>query len=184
MRDWTIRGPVSLHDYVSGEITTFDSAKAFVTSRTGQNIRGSFGDSTVFNNVGNPDKDWFGILYRYLLLDENELIIPMWKIEELYIQYPVPFRSWRRKVPYKFRCDPVPGIRGRWSCGSWYKRPRTLQEMRAAVALEHDEDTREYHIKPRRSRPNVPNSYWDMQRSDVRNCKSWKSVRKTQWKSV
>ena len=182
MRNWTIRGPVSLRDYVKGQTTEFASAEEFVKSWFGQHIRGGFGDSTVLNCVGDPEKVWFGIRYRYLLLDENGLIIPMWKIEELYRQYPVPFRPYRRQAPYRYRYDPVPGIRGRWRCGSWYKRPGTLQEMREAVALEHDEDAREYHIKPRRSRPNIPNSYWDMQRGDVRNRRNWKSVRKTQWK--
>ena len=183
MRNWSIRGSVTLRDYVKKQDTTFVSAEAFITSRLGQNIRGGFADATVLNNVGNPDQHWFGVLYRYLLLDDSGLIIPVWKIEELYRQYPVEFRGyWSRKQNYRFRYDPVPGIRGRWSCGSWYKRPKTRQEMRAAVALERDEDAREYHIKARRSRPNIPNSYWDMQRGDVRNRRNWKSTRKNQWK--
>ena len=189
MRDWSIRGPVSLRDYSTGQTTDFSSAEEFVRSRLGRAVCGSIGDTSVLSKTGDTE-DRFGFLltYRYLLFDECGLIIPMWKVEELYRQYPrevwipVRWRSGGRRVRYEYRRDPVPYTSCGWAGGHWYKHPRTMNEMRAAVALDSDDDAREYHIKPRRSRPNIPNAYWDMQRSDVRNRKSWKAHRKHQWR--
>ena len=187
MRDWSIRGPVSLRDYSTGQTTNFSSAEEFVKSRLGRAVRGSIGDTSVLNKTGDTEGKFGFFLYnyRYLLFDECGLIIPMWKVEELYAQYPEPFRFpvWRRRSGrYRYRRDPVPGTSCGWAGGHWYKHPQTMNEMRAAVALDSDEDAREYHIKPRRSRPNIPSAYWDMQRADVRERKSWKKHRKHQWR--
>ncbi len=188
MRDWTIRGPVTCRNVATGEDHTYDSFQDFVNNR-GHNLRGGFGDESCLNKVG--DGYSFIHWYRHLLLDENGLIIPIWKIEELYQQHPNPRRNphlggrwgiWK-SGHYEYRRDPVPGTSCGWAGGHWYKHPQTMSEKRAAIALESDEDAREYNIRPRRSRPNIPDAYWDRPRADERTRKSWKKHRRTQWRA-
>lgn len=174
MRDWSIRGPVTLRDYTAGKDHAFDSVEEFVGSSLAYNTQYQIGIR----------QDWLEGRPRYLLLDENGLIIPLWKVAELYAQFPYKRKSWRsrRYGEYHYRHGSVPGIRKRKN-GHWYKRQRTMAEKRAAASLEVDEDAREYHIKPRRSVPNIPDAYDDRIRSDCNIRRSWKRHRKTQWRT-
>jgi len=80
------------------------------------------------------------------------------------------------KNPYEFRRDPVPGTGGRnWHFGSYYRNPKTTQEMRYAC----------YHgrlVRARRNKNNLPDPWDDIQRGDVGTRKSWKNKKnKKQW---
>jgi hypothetical protein len=76
----------------------------------------------------------------------------------------------RYAVAY-YRYDPVPGIHsshGRFV--SWYKNPKTMNEMRQYEGPEFTRGAR----RPR----NLPNSWDDMPRSDCKIKRSWKKLRK------
>lgn len=78
----------------------------------------------------------------------------------------------------KYRFDPIPNCR-KSKCnyfGIWYKKPRTTQEMRWNLA--HKE-----FVRGKRKKPNLPNSWDDKLRGDVRERKNWKKRRGTQWKN-
>jgi hypothetical protein len=77
---------------------------------------------------------------------------------------------------YRFRIDPVPFI---WKSyrgfRNWYKRPKSTQERRLAYAYEG-------YVRGKRKECNLPNSWDDYQRSDVRTRKSWKNKKiRKQW---
>lgn len=189
MRDWSIRGPVTLRNYNTGGETTYESAEAFANDWENRRVRSKIGDASNLNNLG-PDNTihWYDAHpYNYLLFDEYDLVVPLWKIEEIFTQYVPPKRcTWFERAygrpAYRFRYDPVPHVHCFRGGGHWYKHPKTMGEKRAACALENDEDIKEYHIRPRRSVVNVPESYDERQRGDVRTRKNWKKIRKTQWK--
>lgn len=76
---------------------------------------------------------------------------------------------------YRYRLDPVPYTSRRYHFGTWFKKPKTAQEMRWNIA--HEE-----YVRGKRKKPNLPNSWDDNVRGDVRERKNWKRRRKTQWK--
>ena len=80
------------------------------------------------------------------------------------------------KVIFRYRMDPVPGIRKiNWSFSDYYKNPRHIQERRWYYAFPE-------YVRGKRSPKNLPNPWDNYSRSDLRTRKSWKSkkVRK-QW---
>lgn len=84
----------------------------------------------------------------------------------------------RDKGNYIFRHDPVPGTGGkRWHFRSYYKAPRTTQERKLYGDLDH-----RIHGRGKRYPCNLPNSWDDRGRSDIRIKKNWKKVKKKkQW---
>lgn len=62
---------------------------------------------------------------------------------------------------------------------AWYRRPRTLSEMRAVADVVTDSVMIEFKIRPRRSMPNIPTTYDDI---SIRPQRSWKVQRMTQYK--
>jgi len=75
---------------------------------------------------------------------------------------------------FKYRCDPVPFTR-RKRGGRWYRRPGTTYERRWSEA------DREY-VRPKRNKCNLVNAMDDFQRSDLKNLRSWKKLKKKyQW---
>jgi len=87
--------------------------------------------------------------------------------------------SWRsvRKVPVRFRFDPVPGIHNssRRNFGCWYKKPKTTNERRQYYAYGPE------YVRGSRRDHNLPNSWDDYPRSDAKS-HSWKNVKKEkQW---
>jgi hypothetical protein len=69
---------------------------------------------------------------------------------------------------YRFRIDPVPFIwnfKGYFRC--WYKRPKSTQERRLSYAYEG-------YVRGKRRDHNLPNSWDDWRRADVRTRHSWK----------
>lgn len=102
------------------------------------------------------------------LTDELGLIVPLWKIEEVANQW---CEKKVRHRSYWFR-------RSHWN--GW-RRPGTLNELRAEAGFEQDEDIREFKVKYRRR--DLPTTWDDMYRSDHRD-RSWKRNRRTQYKGV
>ena len=92
--------------------------------------------------------------------------------------------SWKRKIKWlRFRFDPVPytGLKFR---GHWFRRPTTYHEIKwncAHQELEYDLSIPNL-VRKKRSFKNIPVSWDDIGRSDVRNKKSWKRHRRHQWK--
>lgn len=128
----------------------------------------------------------FGAGDEVCFYDETGLLIPVWKVKETYYNLPEivrnpprRYRWWKDHVkPEHFRRFPVPGSGGCRRSGH-YRHIRTLQETRANW---FDEDIKEFNIKPRKSRTNLPNARDDIYRSDGR-IKNWKKHRDHQWKT-
>lgn len=75
-----------------------------------------------------------------------------------------------------YRMDPVPRTgKPKWTFGKWYKRPQTTQERRAFYAYPE-------YVRGRRHACNLPETWNDAERADIRTRKSWKSKKiKYQW---
>ena len=120
----------------------------------------------------------------YLIKDDLGLVIPRWKIVDVYDNLPTPvYRNWRHRGPYKFRDGPVPGIRC-WKPSGRNNRngsPKFFQEMKAIVHCEDDEDIRYYKIKVRPQTEKFSN-FRDWETPHYQEEKNWKSFRKTRWK--
>ena len=129
----------------------------------------------------------------HIFIDEYGQIIPPWRVKEEADNVPnviaPDFRyygNYNRYRGYKperhFRNGSVPGIGGggkrRWSMWRYF---RTTAEKRANIALDCDEDAREYGIKSRGRRRHLPSVWDDVNRSDW-NAKSWKKHRQVQWR--
>lgn len=114
-----------------------------------------------------------------LFKDEDGLVVPPWKLREVYNRLPEPVYPHHRAKDFVFRRGPVKHINRR----RWHRSPgpSTTQERREAVALEIDEDAVEYHILPRRGIDDLPNSLDDCGRNWLIR-RSWKHYRKHQWK--
>lgn len=123
--------------------------------------------------------------------DQNDLIIPLWKLVEAFEHREYVPNKWiAEKLIYseggeQFRKGVVPRTgnrRRRWGRG-WYRRPRTNQERRENAQLWEDEDALDYDIQPRRrGHVDLPTSWDDVRRSDVRD-RNWKRHRSKQWKA-
>jgi len=136
-------------------------------------IINSFESKTRFSNH----------LAVYVLKDELGEVIDPAVIEYYCRQYGRDkYNNWyTKKRNYEFRAGPVPGIsHAKWR--RYHRKVRTTAEHRENAALECDEDALEYGIKTRGDRRghNLPTSWDDQPRSRER---SWKSQRRTQWKS-
>jgi len=86
-------------------------------------------------------------------------------------------RGWLRNGElhcYCFRKDPVPFI-FRLKFGGWYKHPKTTQEKRLALVYPR-------YVRSKRNNRNLPSTWDDSKRGDVRTRKSWKNKKvKKQW---
>lgn len=125
---------------------------------------------------------WLGTIY---VEDECGLTVPRWKINEL-----APLRQKRenlrfrriQKHSFEFRKDPVPRTgKRRWLFGSFYKTPKTYQELRNNYL---DEDAIYYgiRIRPNRNKNYLKTAWDDRPRSDIKTRENWKKRRRHQWK--
>lgn len=130
----------------------------------------------------------------FVFLDELGLIIPVWKIKEVYKNLPndwfIIHTRWLFRDPRHrnggdfYRNSPVPCIRKGWSRRySTYRYPKTLNETKQNCGFvnEYKELVNELKIKIRKRCTKLPTSWDDDMRSDWRD-KSWKRFRKHQWK--
>jgi hypothetical protein len=130
------------------------------------------------------DGHWF-VGDNYLIKDDLGLVIPHWKIVEVYknLSYD-DFNFWKfwynHKKSYKFRDGSVPGIRC-WKPGG--RRPQRLwQALKNSHYDEHDENLKEFKFK-RRDYGDRFADFVDWERYHQKDQKNWKKFRKTQWKS-
>lgn len=80
----------------------------------------------------------------------------------------------RFEVKCRFRIDPVPGTGGYRSYGTYFRRIRTTQERR--MSFSHPE-----YIRGKRNFRTLPNSWDDLDRSDL-HYRCWKRTKKRkQW---
>lgn len=121
--------------------------------------------------------------------DELGLVIPVWKIKEVYHSLP-PYQpvirhKYRRWFWYfydhdrDFRNGPVPGIRC-WRGGRSCTNVSTKQEQTENEFLQYDEDCVDLQITPRGKRKHLPTSWDDYPKR--RRGNSWKEQRKSQYK--
>lgn len=80
-----------------------------------------------------------------------------------------------------FRKGPVPYTRCRRGGYGYFRYPGTIQEIKRNRFDLQDEYVKEYKIKIRRRRSNIPTAWDDITRSEYNN-RSWKRHRKHQWK--
>ena len=82
------------------------------------------------------------------------------------------------KKVYKFRCEPVPGVsNGQWKFANYYRKFPKPKRDAEDVIDEVRMYTRNYKVKDHVT----PNTYDDIERSDVRD-RSWKRHRDNQFK--
>ncbi len=137
----------------------------------------------------NPDYRLVGPPYATgdtkIFLTCEGVIIPPWKVLEVYNNLPWKEQKSWRYGSYKFREGSVPGIRC-WRGGrGYYRRPGTFGERReTAFHEQYDEDCIEYEVKirGRRRHKSLPTSWDDIGLSDWKK-KSWKNYRSHQWKA-
>jgi hypothetical protein len=120
-----------------------------------------------------------------IFLTNEGVVIPPWKVMEVYKNLPWKEQKSWRYGNYKFREGSVPGIRC-WRGGrGYYRRPGTFGERReTAFHEQYDEDCLEYEVKirGRRRHKSLPTSWDDIGLSDWKK-KSWKNYRSHQWKA-
>ncbi len=193
MKNWKNIGAVRLKNTALNSHTHYDNIYDFCLSSSGLIYGNKIADDTMLASVWYRDST--GIVpgkYQFLLLDECGIIIPLWKITEAFncIRDEIETQSFYWRWHYTknkhcvYRRDPIPGTGGGCSYfGKYYRRPRTTSERREAVNLAVDEDARYYGVKVRskRSVSNLPNTYDDTPRGDIRNSRNWKHNRKTHW---
>lgn len=73
-------------------------------------------------------------------------------------------------IPVKFRYDPVPGSGKNWHNTNFFRRPKTLQELK--WTFEHKK-----YVRGKRKKKYLPTSWDDIPRNDRKN-KNWKSCTK------
>lgn len=193
MKNWKKIGPVTLKDTARDRYFDYDDIYEFLRLEHGIIYGAEIADDTMLASIWYTDS--VGKVhgrYRYLLLDESGLIIPLWRIAESFNTIKDEFdtksfiRRWylNRDKHCVYRRDPIPGTgTNRWTFSKYYRHPKTTAERRAAAGLHEDEDARYYDIKarPRRSIRGLPDTYDDVQRSDLRNSRNWKQNRKKRW---
>jgi len=193
MKNWKKIGPVTLKDTANDRRFTYDDIYDFCRARNSLIFSEMIGDDTVLDSIWQSDS--VGKIpgkYRYLLLDEQGLIIPLWKITECFNHVKAEFetKSWiwrwyRQNLKHcEYRRDPIPETgKHRWRFSNQFRNPKTMAERREADGIGWDKDAKYYGVKCRnkRSHKMLPSSYDDVQRSDLRNCRNWKQNRKKQW---
>lgn len=191
MKNWKKIGPVTLKDTALDRYIDYDDIYDFCRRGHPVIYGAEIADDTMLNSIWYSDSvGKVSGRYRYILLDECGLIVPLWKINEAFSCIKDEFDTqsfiWRWHVNNtkgcKYRRDPIPGTGvSRWSFSKYYRHPKTTSERRAAVGLCGDEDARYYGVKvrPGRSCRNLPNTYDDVPRS--RRGRNWKQNRKKRW---
>lgn len=116
------------------------------------------------------------VLPNLVIFDECGLEIPQ-SILKLEFEKIEKFKE-KKKRKYKFRDGPVPGISGKWSW-NYYRNPKTLNEIKGNAENIAYEVKKEYGISLKGRKRNLPSSWDDIYRNDLR---SWKKTRKTQYK--
>lgn len=193
MKNWKKVGPVTLKDcYLSRTVCVYDDIHDFCRRQQGLIEGNHIGDDTVLASVSGGGFPTIIEKYRFLLLDEQDLIIPRWRIAECYSQVQGEPEFWNYIYRYyrkyhkglRFRYDPIPDTgHRRWGFGQQFRSPKTMAERREADGLGWDEDAKFYGVKCRnkRSHKTLPNAYDDIQRGDLKNRRNWKQNRKKQW---
>ncbi len=193
MQNWKTVGPVIVWDIVDHTYQWFDSLDSFITSIY-CSISDRIGDQSTLDKFARTrwaDKHPIIFPKRYLVRDENGLIIPLWKLEERQTQLGVckpriySMRWYRRRQEYEYRKDPVPYVRCYRGGNSYFRNVGTFRERRENdFCNDYDEDAKFYGVRARSARTtgNLPEPWDDISRSDWGH-RSWKRHRKTQWKS-
>jgi len=193
LKNWNNIGPVTVKNYGNGRVYAFKSLEEFF-SMIGFSLLDRIGGEEVKKKFDTSLTNIFKYNRCVVVFDQHGLIIPVWKIEEVYRvakkSHDDHWGSWRiRDCKHcVHRRDPIPGTSKRRGTyfGSWYKKPKTMAERRAAEALASDEEARYYNVRVRgrRSNHNLPEPYDDRPRGDADNRRNWKQNRKTQWKPL
>lgn len=115
-------------------------------------------------------------LIKYIVYDEFYNLVDYKVLEEwAYSSHYNKYRqfSWKKKKDYKFRNGPVPGVY-KYKNTNYFRRPQTLNEMRANCDPEYKKYTR--------SGRHVPTSFDDISISSRNIKRSWKKNKKRkQW---
>lgn len=197
MQNWKKVGPVIVWDTVERKAHSFASLDALIRTGWFGHISDRIGDQSMLDKFAR--NDWgaripFIFPKRYLVRDENGLVVPIWKIDECmrhigrskythgYMFYG---RSGGPLRDYKYRCDPVPYVHCYRGGNSYFRNVGTFRERRENdFCNDYDEDAKFYGVRARAARTtgNLPEPWDDIGRSDWGH-RSWKRHRKTQWKT-
>lgn len=187
MKNWTNIGLVILVDRLTKKGTTFDSLEQLMAG-AGSNLIYNIGENTGVTKTTEEYYSWPE--KRYYILDCNGLVIPFWKISEVYNNIPpredpycLGFRLYQNTGTYQYRYGAVPGTGKKQRYSRFIKHPHTFAEKREGERLFVTE-AEEYNLKPRghRTPQHLPDIRDGRTRGNLRNSKCWKAHRKTQWK--
>jgi len=164
-------------DYGWYPIAEFSSIKEFIT--TAKVTRYGFSADNFCDNTQYHQGTAFAF---YVLKDDCGLVIDPSLIGYYYDQFKNEIKKtrygWRRGGNFVFRDGPVENIH-HYHGGHYYRRVRTTNERRDLAACEVDDDVRDYNIKIRGRRKELPDAWDDVGRQYHKN---WKNFRKHQWK--
>lgn len=123
---------------------------------------------------GRPTDTWH-------IYDELDLLIPHWKIVEVYNNCSDEELGcwWARKKKFKFRDGPVQGVWHRR--GGYHGKGYVWQALKADYFDRFDEELKEYKFKRRHYKDRF-NDFVCWERDSNYGERSWKEYRKTRWK--
>lgn len=188
MKNWNNIGTVSVEMRDTGSINYYDS---LIEALYAIRVRGV----DDVNEKGFIRRHWMMLGSAsywsctgdcYLIRDELGLVIPHWKVVEVFNEiprdkygWPINHRFYRRYANFKFRDGPVPG-RGGYRGGS--RSPQRLWQLIKRDDFDKtDEEMKEYKFKRRDYGDKFADfESWDRYR-EYHN-RNWKRYRKTQWK--
>lgn len=113
---------------------------------------------------------------NYIVIDEYDRIIQVPLLKEIakdIYNHPIQQKKWKRKVRgyFKYRYDPVPGVKGRWHYYGKWKSGLRLQEQR-----RNFEDRK--FCKVRFTNETIIDPWDDIPKSIFKNCqKTWKRLK-------
>lgn len=188
MKNWNNIGAVVVYEYGKSNPKWYASLKdAMIDLERGYS---SYWEKRPLldriNKRGWVGSDFWDCGDRYLIKDDLGLVVPHWKITEVYnnLSYD-DINAWRHWAyppkGYKFRCGPVPGRGYYWRGGS--RAAKNLwQAVKADHIDKHDEELKEYRFKRRDYHDRFMEFIdWDCNKSDWRD-RNWKRHRNHQWK--
>lgn len=192
MKNWNNIGRVSVEKRDTGSIKHYDSLVEALHVIGLRSIDGVNEEGFIRRHwmMLGPSSYWSCTGDYFLIRDELGLVIPRWKVVEVFNEiprdkygWPIRHRLYRHYANFKFRDGPVPG-RGGYRGGSRGAK-KLWQLLKADHNDKHDEELKEYKFKRRDYGDKFSDFVcWDRYDGDHGDYgqRNWKNYRKHQWK--
>ncbi|MTH95625.1 hypothetical protein [Roseibium sp. RKSG952] len=167
---------------IGGRFLAFDNLSDLAVSALGTNF--GYGECTgEINRLRRNMEDGYIVVSDYLGISIREHDFIPFALDACRKERQRRLARRLRRENYTFRRGPVPGIRCSRGGGGMFRHPRTLNEMRNAVACDSDSELRDLgvRVRGRRKKAALPTLWHDLWRNDIDN-KNWKYQRRTQYR--